>query len=203
MTAAQAAEGANDTKYVLHRYLNAAQQALLWKLEDLPEHEIRRPLVPSGTNLLGLVKHTAAVAAEYFGFVVGRPFPSDPILAALDDAPDNADMWATADESRAAIVDLYERVWRHANDTIGALDLGAPGHVPWWGERGDTTLGTLMVHMIAEVNRHAGHADVVRELIDGGIGLRAGNGNVPDHDAEWWETYRSQLDDVAARFKQG
>lgn len=202
MTAATQPDDINDAKFVLHRYLRAAQQNLLWKLDGLSEYDIRRPLVPTGTNLLGLVKHTAAVAAEYFGFVVGRPFPTDPILAGLDAAPDNADMWATADESRAAVVDLYERVWRHADETIEALDLEAPGHVPWWGERGDTTLRTLMVHMVAEVNRHAGHADIVRELIDGGIGFRADNGNLPDHDSDWWATYRAHLDDVAAGFRQ-
>ena len=190
----------DDLKSVLHRYLTNAQRALLWKLEGLSEYDQRRPLVATGTNLLGLVKHTAAVASEYFGWVLGRPFPDDPIVAGLEGGPDNADMWATADESADAIVDLYRRVWQHADATIETLALDAPGHVPWWGERGDTTLATLMVHMIAEMNRHAGHADVVRELIDGTVGLRADNGNLPDHDAAWWADYRVQLESVAAQF---
>jgi uncharacterized damage-inducible protein DinB len=190
----------NDPKTVLHRYLTSSREALLWKLEGLSEYDVRRPLVPTGTNLLGLVKHTALVAAEYFGLVMGRPF-DDPLLSAMEGAPDNADMWATADQSRQHIVDFYRRVWVHADATIDALELDAPGHVPWWGDRGDTTLQVLLVHMVAEMNRHAGQADIVRELIDGAAGLRSDNSNVPDHDAEWWWAYHAQLVQVAEAFE--
>jgi uncharacterized damage-inducible protein DinB len=190
----------NDRKTVLHRYLSSSREALLWKLDGLSEYDVRRPLVPTGTNLLGLVKHTALVAAEYFGFVVGRPF-DDPLLASMEGAPDNADMWATADQSRQQIVDFYRRVWLHADATIETLELDAPAHVPWWGDRGDTTLEVLLIHMIAEINRHAGQADIVRELIDGAAGLRSGNSNVPDHDAEWWWAYHAQLVQVAESFQ--
>jgi hypothetical protein len=191
-----------DGKQALHRYLTSARDALEWKLDGLSEYDVRRPLVPTGTNLLGLVKHVAAVAAEYFGFVLGRPF-TDPILAKLDGAPDNADMWAGADESREQILDLYHRVWAHADETIDMLDLDTPGHVPWWGDRGDTTLQVLLIHMVAELNRHAGHADIVRELIDGAAGLRADNGNLPQHDTQWWKSYRAELDRVARQVADG
>jgi uncharacterized damage-inducible protein DinB len=190
----------NDPKTVLHRYLISSREALLWKLDGLSEYDLRRPLVPTGTNLLGLVKHTAMVAAGYFGLVRGRPF-DDPLLAAMEGAPDNADMWATADQSHQEIVDFYERVWVHADATIDALDLDAPGHVPWWGDRSDTTLRVLLVHMVAEMNRHVGQADIVRELIDGAAGLRRDNSNVPDHDAEWWWAYHAQLVQVAEGFQ--
>ena len=191
-----------DAKTTLHRYLISAREALEWKLEGLSEYDVRRPVVPTGTNLLGLVKHVAAVAAEYFGFVLGRPF-SDPMLDKLDGAPDNADMWAGADETRDQIIDLYHRVWAHADETIEALELDTPGHVPWWGERGDTTLQVLLIHMVAELNRHAGHADIARELIDGAAGLRAENSNVPQHDTQWWESYRAELDRVSRQFADG
>ena len=190
----------NDPKTVLHRYLSSSREALLWKLDGLSEYDVRRPLVPTGTNLLGLVKHTALVAAEYFGLVMGRPF-DDPLLASMEGAPDNADMWATADQSRQEIVDFYRRVWLHADDTIETLELDAPGHVPWWGDRSETTLEVLLIHMIAEVNRHAGQADIVRELIDGAAGLRSNNSNLPDHDAEWWWAYHAQLVEVAESFQ--
>src|SRR2546429_9372199 len=63
----------SDPKADLHRYLQAGRDALLWKLEGLSEYDIRRPMVRTGTNLLGLVKHVASVEAGYFGPPVGRP----------------------------------------------------------------------------------------------------------------------------------
>ena len=71
-------------------------------------------------------------------------------------------MWATADESRDEIIDLYHRAWAHSDATIEALDLADVGHVPWWPEgRNDPTLHRVLVHMIAETHRHAGHVDIV------------------------------------------
>ena len=88
-------------------------------------------------------------------------------------------------------------MWEHSDATIEALDLDAVGHVPWWGERSEVTLHQILVHMIAETNRHAGHADIVRELIDGTAGLRADNDNMAPGDGEWWERYRERLEAVA------
>ena len=186
-----------NVKADLQRYLQVAREALLWKLEGLREYDVRRPLVPTGTNLLGLVKHVASVEAEYLGAVFGRPTPES-LPWSAEDAEPNADMWATADESRQQIVDLYRRVWTHSDATIDALDLDAEGTVPWWPpERATVTLQLILVHMIAETNRHAGHADVVRELIDGSAGLRADNSNLPDGDPGWWEDYRAKLERAA------
>jgi hypothetical protein len=96
----------DDPKDVLHRYLQIAREALLWKLEGLSEYEARRPMTPTGTNLLGLVKHDASVEAGYLGDTFGRPFPES--LPWFDDGAEvNADMWATVDEPREHIVDLY------------------------------------------------------------------------------------------------
>lgn len=186
-----------DPKVDLQRYLQAAREALLWKLEGLTEYDIRRPLVPTGTNLLGLVKHVASVEAGYFGDTFGRPF-EQPLPWLDHDAEPNADLWATADESREQIVDLYHRVWAHSDATIDALALDDTGHVPWWPVDGnEVSLNRVLVHMIAETNRHAGHADIVRELIDGSIGLRPANSNVPDLDQDWWQGYRDRLERVA------
>ncbi len=187
----------SDPKADLHRYLQAGREALLWKLEGLSEYDVRRPMVPTGTNLLGLVKHVASVEAGYLGDSFGRPFgESFPWFE--DGAEPNADMWAAADESREQIVALYRRVWAHSDATIEALPLDAIGSVPWWPEdRRESTLHRILIHMIAETHRHAGHADIVRELIDGAAGLRAGNDNMAPGDQAWWESYRRRLEDVA------
>lgn len=188
---------ANDPKADLHRYLQAARDALLWKLDGLSEYDVRRPLTPTGTNLLGLVKHLASIEFGYFGDTFGRP-SDEPLPWFDDDAEPNADMWATAAESRDDIVSLYRRAWAHADATIASLPLEAIGRVPWWPkERREATLHRILVHMIAETHRHAGHADIVRELIDGTVGLRAVNDNMASEDASWWESYRSRLEQVA------
>ena len=95
----------SDHKADLHHYLRRGREALLWKLDGLPEYDVRRPPTPTGTNLLGLVKHLATMEFGYFGSCFGRP-PAEPLPWAEDDAEPNADMWATADESPDQIVGL-------------------------------------------------------------------------------------------------
>jgi uncharacterized damage-inducible protein DinB len=187
----------SDAKADLHRYLQDAREALLWKLDGLSEYDIRRPMVPTGTNLLGLVKHAASVELGYFGDTFGRPFGERlPWLEA--DAEPNADMWATVDESREQITGLYRRAWAHSDATISELALGSVGHVPWWpDDRSEVTLHKILVHMIAETDRHAGQADIVRELIDGATGLRGSNDSMAQGDQAWWENYRSRLERAA------
>src|SRR6186997_1203604 len=92
-----------DPKKTLHRYLITGREALLWKLDGLSEYDVRRPMVPTGTNLLGLVKHVASVEVGYFGNTFSRPF-DEPLPWFEDGAEPNADMWATAEESRERIV---------------------------------------------------------------------------------------------------
>jgi Protein of unknown function (DUF664) len=187
----------SDPKADLRRYLQRGREALLWKLDGLSEYDVRRPMVPTGTNLLGIVKHVASVEAGYFGETFGRPF-EEPLPWLDEGAEPNADMWATAEESREQIVSLYRRVWAHSDATIETLPLDAIGHVPWWPpDRGEVTLHLILVHMIAETDRHAGHADIVRELVDGAVGLRVDNDNMAPGDRAWWESYRSRLERVA------
>ncbi|HZM82114.1 MAG TPA: DinB family protein [Candidatus Limnocylindrales bacterium] len=192
----------SDPKAELHRYLQNGRDALLWKLEGLSDYDVRRPLVPTGTNMLGLVKHVASVESGYFGETFGRPFP-EPMPWLQDGAEVNADMWATAEETREQIVGLYQRVWVHSDATIDALALDAIGHVPWWPpERKEVTLHRILVHMATETHRHAGHADIVRELIDGAAGMRADNSNMPPGDQDWWKSYRDRLEDAARQAGQ-
>jgi hypothetical protein len=187
----------SDAKDDLRTYLQRGREALLWKLDGLSEYDVRRPLVPTGTNLLGVVKHVSGVEAGYLGATFGRPFEGL-LPGQLDDAEPGADMWATAGESRDELTALYRRVWAHSDATIAALPLDAVGRVPWWPpEHQEVTLHRVLVHMIAETERHAGHADIVRELIDGSVGVRANNPNMGDVDAQWWEDHRARLERVA------
>jgi hypothetical protein len=185
-----------DPKTDFHRYLQEARDALLWKLDGLSEYDVRRPLVPTGTNLLGLVKHVAGGELGYFGDTFGRPH-GEP-WPEFDPEEPNADMWAKADETREQIVGLYRRAWAHSDATIAALPLDAIGHVPWWpAGRNEVTLHHIVVRVTADTQRHAGHADIVRELIDGAAGLRDGQDNLPDGDRTWWESYRNEVERAA------
>jgi uncharacterized damage-inducible protein DinB len=191
---------ADPHKDVLRHYLQRGRESLLSKLDGVSEYDARRPVVPTGTNLLGIVKHVASVEAGYLGEVFGRTF-GEPLPWFDETAEPNADMWATEEESREEVVALYHRVWTHSDATIAELALDAPGHVPWWGEHADVTLHHVLVHMIDETSRHAGHADIVREIIDGVVGLRTPGDNLPDEDASWWTAYRDRLQRTAERFR--
>ncbi|GAB3797824.1 DinB family protein [Humibacter antri] len=181
-------------------YLQSARDALLWKLDGLDERQVRSPMTRTGTNLLGIVKHVAGTEYGYFGEVFGRN-GGIPMPWIDEGSEDNADMWATADESRDWVRNLYRDVQSFSNATIEDLSLDAHGTVPWWPrERRDVTLRQIVTHMINETARHAGHADIVRELIDGAAGLRSNNANLPDHDDQWWAHYRSRLQAVADGF---
>ncbi|MFF9029776.1 DinB family protein [Streptomyces iakyrus] len=165
----------------LHGRLRRDREALLWKLDGLSEYDARRPLTATGTNLLGLVKHVATVEARYFGEVFDRPSP-EPLPRWQD--YDGSDLWATEDETRDQIIGFYRRTWEHSDATINELPLDAPGHVPWWPEPHRTpNLFAVMVHVLGESIRHAGHADILREGLDGRTGLRAGNEQVIDEEA--------------------
>lgn len=190
--------GMADTEDLL-TYLQRGRDAVVWKLDGASEYDIRRPLTSTGTNLLGIVKHLAMTEAGYLGSTFGRPFPepipwSDPTLEL------NADMWATPDQSRDSLIDLYRRVNAHADETVRTLGPRAEGTVPWWTAKNPVTVEYILVHLIAETHRHAGHADIVRELADGSAGLAPGNSNLADGDADWWGDYRSRVADAASEF---
>jgi uncharacterized protein DUF664 len=184
-----------DQKADLHRYLQDAREALLWKLDGLSEYDLRRPLVPTGTNLLGLVKHVAGGEMGYFGDTFGRPCPDQ---LSWDESDPNSDMFAQPDESRDLITGLYRRAWAHSDATIEALPLDAVGHVPWWPADDNTvTLHHVLVRVATETHRHAGHADIVRELIDGAAGWRAANSNLPPGDQAWWQAHHARVERAA------
>lgn len=178
-----------------HRYLQQARDSVVGALEGLSEYDVRRPMTPSGTNLLGLVKHLAGVEFGYLGDSVGRPAPV--LLPWNEDGSvwDSADLWAKAEESRDWLLGLYRTAWAHSDESIATLPLDAPAEVAWWpAERRTTTFGHLLVRMTAETAQHAGHADVIRESIDG----RAGRDHEEIGDPQWWTAYVATIQTAAS-----
>ena len=171
--------------------LRGARATMINKVDGLSEYDLRRPMTPSGTNLLGLIKHLAGEEYGYLGEVFGRPASVRPSWF-RDDPTTEIDMWATPDESSSYILEVYRQATANADETISVLDLESPGTVPHWGENGQTTLGSMLVLMLGETAQHAGHTDIVRELIDGVIdapNLAGGNGR------------RAEVQAVADRFR--
>lgn len=188
-----------DPKTALLHYLRRTREELIWKLDGVSERDARLPRTSTGTSLLGIVKHCLNVEAGYFGPTFGREFPSQGELVPFevyDDDP-QADWYAGPDETKDGLVDLYRRVGAFADETITSLPLDAPGRVPWWSQP-DVTLQRVIVHVIADVARHGGQADILREGLDGQVGLRPDGTNIPDgYD---WTGYIARLTELADRF---
>jgi hypothetical protein len=183
----------------LHRYPQEGRDCVVRSLEGLSEYDVRRPPVPSGTNLLGLVKHLTGIELGYLGACVGRPSPVT--LPWEDDGSvwQSGDMWATADQSRDYLLDLYRRAWQHSDESLETLTLDAPASVLWWPEdHRETTFGELVVRVLDETAHHAGHCDVVRELIDG----RGGGDQGDIGDEAWWTAYVAKIQAAADAFRE-
>jgi hypothetical protein len=193
----------HDPKTVLHHYLQETRDALVWKLHGVDERHSRLPRTPTGNNLLGVLKHCLNVEVGYFGPTFGREFPTPhelvPMEAYVDDP--QADWYARADETRDGLIDLYRRVWVFADETIQQLPLDAPGRVPWWRPgRQEVTLQRIIVHVLYDLSRHAGHADIMREQLDGATGWQPQNTNLPgDYD---WPGYVAKLTALAEQFRE-
>ena len=184
-------------KGVLLDKLKEARASLLTSLDGLGEYDVRRPMTPSGTNLLGLVKHMIGNEHVYLGEAVGRTPPDVLPWVADGSIWEGADMWATAEESREHILGLYERACSHGDQTIEALDLDFPASVPHWAEdRRVTTLGFLLVRMIEETGHHAGHAEICRELIDGHMRTDA-----DALDEQGWRAHVARIQQAADAFR--
>jgi hypothetical protein len=111
---------------------------------------------------------------------------------------DDTHSWATPEESREFITGRYRRAWAHSDATIDALALDAIGHVPWWPpDQNEVTLHHILVRVATETSRHAGQADIIRELIDGTAGLTSESPNMPSGDQAWWQSYRDQVEHAA------
>ncbi len=170
--------------------LQWVRQSVLDELDGLSEYDVRRPLTRTGTNLLGLVKHLTLSEAVYLGDLFNRPFPER--HPRFDDLSyRNRDwLWARENESRADTVNRYRRVWQHADATIEVLPIDASGHVPWWPQP-EVKLFNVMVHVLTETNRHAGHADILREQL-----YEAAGSDEPDEMGDW-KRHRERIEEAA------
>lgn len=185
-----------DLKGELLRALQGSRAVMLGKLDGLSEYERRRPATPTGTNLLGLVKHLAGLEYGYLGASFGRP-PVERPSWFRDDPYDEIDMWATPDESSDYITGVYRQACAHSDITVAELDLDSPGHVEHWADgHQQTTLGVLLIRMVSETTQHAGHADIIRELTDGRIGE-----TTVDADEAFWRDRRSRIQEAANPFR--
>ncbi|RCK68650.1 DinB family protein [Desertihabitans brevis] len=179
-----------------HGYLHESRRQVLRSLEGLEEYQVRRPMTATGTNLLGVVKHLIGIEAGYLGLCLQRPFPRALPWIDAQAAAANSDMWATIDESRAYIVDLYEQACAHSDRVLAEVGSGHPASVPWWPERSrSTTAGALLSRVLKDTATHAGQLQILRELIDG----QAGDDR-SEHDEAWWTEYRQHLEAVARHF---
>jgi Protein of unknown function (DUF664) len=187
-----------DLKAELLVRLRGSRAVMLAKLDGLSEYDRRRPLTPSGTNLLGLVKHLAGLEYGYLGESFGRP-PVERPSWFRDDPYSEIDMWATPDESSDYITAVYRQACAHSDVTIAELDLDSPGRVAHWAEgRQETTLGVLLVRMVGETAQHAGHADIIRELIDGRIGDDDGSLTA---ESTFWRDRKRRVQEAADGFR--
>lgn len=188
---------ATPPKDVLKDYLRGARDVLLWKLAGLSERDLRLPRTPTGTNLLGLVKHALNSEVIYFGPTFGRQWPTPNELVSPEDPDPLAGWYATETETADGIVDLYRRVQVFADETIDTLPMDAIGRVAHWGGR-EATLHEILVHKIVDLQRHAGHADILREQLDGAVGLLPDHDNLPE--ATDWPAHTRRLTAIADRF---
>lgn len=144
--------------------LDRHRDAVLWKLDGLDDEQLRRPMTPSGTSLLGLVKHLASVEYGWFCTTFGRG--SEPLWFEPQD-----DMTVTDGESTADIVELYGRARAAADRAVAELDLDTQG-TSWSGNT--VSMRWVLIHMLEDTARHAGHMDIMRELVDGATGDHPG-----------------------------
>lgn len=185
-------------KTILKNHLQACRNDLMWKLDGLSERELRLPQTATGLNLAGTVKHMANVEIGYFGDTFGRPWPN-PDEAFTEDqfeADPQADWYVTENETTDSVLDFYRRVWVFADETIDTHALDAQGTVPHWqAEKAAVSLQQIMVHVIVDLARHVGQADIVRESIDGQVGLNPLSPNMPED--QDWEAYLAKLRSLA------
>ena len=148
-----------DEKEMLHAFLDKQRDVMVWKLDGLGDEALRRPMTPSGTNLLGMLKHLAAVEYGWFCATFGRE--TEPLP--FDEADEDADLRVTSEETTDDILAFYARARAAADEVISELGLDTVG-ASFTGQ--DVSLRWVLIHMIEETARHAGHADIVRELLD-------------------------------------
>ena len=156
-----------DERTTLETFLDYYRAAVRNKVHGLSEDQARLRLVPSATTLGGLLKHLRMVEASWFQYRLAQ-LPRDEVTAfrALGDGPD-PDFDLAPHETVERLVASYDEECARSRETADRFDLD---HVVPHSKLGQVSLRWIYVHMIDETARHAGHADILRELIDGSTG---------------------------------
>ncbi|TNH25369.1 DinB family protein [Micromonospora orduensis] len=153
-----------DERAVLDSFLDFHRAVVLRKVRGLADVDAYRRLVPSATTLAGLVKHLTLVERNWFATLLA-PAPGDVYLNSAEDA---AASFAIDDQDTVAgLVEAYERACDRSREVVARFDLD---HVVPHPQLGEVSVRWILVHMIEETARHAGHADILRELTDGTTG---------------------------------
>lgn len=157
---------AGDEKATLLGFLNYQRDTLLCKLGGLDDEQLRRPHVPSGLTLLGVVKHLTDVERSWF-----RERVDGEDLAELWDDNDPQRYWRIEPEDTTeGIIAGYRDEIARANALIESANLGERVRGKVTPSHQDLTVRWVVLHMIEETARHLGHADLIREAIDGATG---------------------------------
>jgi uncharacterized damage-inducible protein DinB len=149
---------------VLETFVDSYRAVLVRKLAGLSEEDARRTLVPSATTLLGLLKHCAVVERVWFQHRVAG-VPRDQIDGHANG--DDSSFVIGPQETIATVVAEYERACAASREIAAGVPLD---HTVPHQRMGQVSLRWIYVHMIEELARHAGHADILREQIDGSTG---------------------------------
>jgi hypothetical protein len=155
---------AGAEKDVLEGYMDHYRRTLVEIVRGVSDEDLRRPLTPSGLTLLGLVKHLALVERWWFGQHVA----GDPEFTKWDPADPNADFRVEPDETTQQIIDLYEESCEHSRQVIASASLD--DEIKKTDARHRYNVRWVLMNMIVETARHCGHADILRERIDGKTG---------------------------------
>ena len=182
----------DSEKATLHAHLKSARDTLVWKVEGLSEADRRRPMTASGTNLIGLVKHMSWIESWYLCEFFGRERPHFEWEWEADaEWGHHSDMYAKPEESTEELLAAYRAATAAADRTIDELDFDATGK-HWSGS--DVTLRQMVHVVLLDTTRHAGHADIVRELIDNATGDRdSPSGFYGSTDAEYRDKYLARV----------
>lgn len=154
-----------DEKVVLSASLDAQRAAMLALCEGLSDEQVRARLVPSLTTILGMVKHLAYVERWWFQDV----FEGRPCEYPISEDDWDADFRIEPEDTTAGILELYRTEFRISRDIVAAHELTdiSTNHT----QRPPCTLRWTILHVIEDTARHAGHADILREQLDGKTGL--------------------------------
>jgi uncharacterized damage-inducible protein DinB len=156
-----------DERTTLDAFLDYYRDAVTAKLRGISEEDARRRLVPSQTTLAALIKHLARVEVSWFHHRLGQiPVEKLPLLSRAIEDPES-DFRPEPEDTVETLIALYEEQCARSREIAGKYDLD---HVVPHPVLGEVSMRWIVVHMIEETARHAGHADILREQIDGSTG---------------------------------